>query len=82
MENDFLRSLLVDLRWLSVAQVAKACNCSVDTVYRMIQAEKIEIRYEGKKVMCSLLSVRNYLTGKKIDETEVHNRLINACQVG
>jgi excisionase family DNA binding protein len=79
-ENKFLREFLTDLQWLSVSQVAKAMSCSVDTVYRLIKMDRIVYRYEGKKVMCSMSSVRSYLTGKKLDEIDVQYRLMRACQ--
>jgi excisionase family DNA binding protein len=79
-ENNFLRAILIDLQWLSVSQVAKALSCSVNTVYRLIKRERIAHRYEGMKVMCSITSVRSYLTDKKIDEIEIQYRLLGACQ--
>ena len=79
-ENEFLRSLLADLRWLNVAQVARALNCSDSTVYRLIKANRIEHRFEGTRPLCSLTGVRNYLAAQKIIPEEADRRVIAACQ--
>lgn len=77
-ENRLLRQVVLDLQWLSIAQVSRAAGCSERTVHRLIKSGDLPYRYEGRRPMCSLDGVRLYLTGKKIDALEIEYRLINA----
>ncbi|QMW06324.1 helix-turn-helix domain-containing protein [Spirosoma foliorum] len=78
-ENEYLRTVVTDLQWLTVAQVAKACRCSQRTVTRLIDSNKLVNRKEGSKSLCNISSVRSYLLGKKVDEQEINYRLMGAC---
>ncbi|MVM34267.1 hypothetical protein GO755_29825 [Spirosoma sp. HMF4905] len=78
-ENEYLRTVVTDLQWLTVPQVAKAIRCSQRTVTRLIEAKKLINRREGSKPLCNISSVRSYLLGKKVDDVEINYRLMSAC---
>lgn len=77
-DNAFLRSLLTGERWISREQAMKALNCKDSKLRRLTLANAIEHHYEGSKPYYDVFSIRNYLTGQKLDPTEVENRILSA----
>jgi excisionase family DNA binding protein len=80
-ENAFYRKLFADLRWFTVAQTAKALNVSERTVYRLIEAKRINHHYEGKKPLVEVDGLRTYLAAKKIQVSQINQQVLHAALI-
>jgi len=78
IDNDFLKSFICSIKWMSRTEAMELLGVSSSTLHRMTKRGKLDYLKEGENIRYSVQSIFDYLLAKKIDPQDAKGAIFRS----